>query len=262
MPYLIVTNGLTGSGKSSLVQKVLAHCGLVNQYTKYFIDDLIEGNEHYKASIDNLVRSMCGGKRELCPELRSKLRNPDASLIQGFNALYWESRRGRYCGDAAKTCEAVLDGLIDAAIKNKENMVFETTGSYFVDWLLTKVAKSDYTVYYAFTLVEFCENLQRNKVRAEQAMGEYVQNRQNPAPRLPDITEAKFRKDMGALFGNLVSLLMQTLLGKLKHGERLLVFGNTGLAGELMFDSATDRSVGPVIQQIEDLLHVNARCQA
>jgi len=273
MPYLIITNGLTGSGKSGLVDKVIAHCGLNKGYNKYFIDDLIEGNAHYKASVDSLVKNMCGQKMELCGALRDKLLDPDEEIIKEFNKVYWETRRGRYCGMGAGSCEEALNGLVDSAIKNKENMVFETTGSYYVEWLLEKLPKDTYRVYYAFTLVEFCENLDRNKLRAVKSMREYVQDRGKPAPRLPDITESKFRKDMQALFGNLTSLLMQTLIGKLKHGERLLVFSNTakqkraGAAGvgavensELMFDSAVGGSVAPVIKKIEDLLHVEARC--
>ena len=275
MPYLIVTNGLTGSGKSGLVDKVIAHCGLNKGYNKYFIDDLIEGNAHYKASVDSLVKNMCGQKMELCGALRDKLLDPDEEIIKEFNKVYWETRRGRYCAGAG-SCEEALNGLVDSAIKNKENMVFETTGTYYVEWLLAKLPEETYSVYYAFTLVEFCDNLNRNKLRAVKSMREYVQDREKPAPRLPDITKSKFRADMQALFGNLTSLLMQTLIGKLKHGERLLVFSNAAKPkkarggggggggavenGELMFDSAVGGSVAPVIKKIEDLLHVEARC--
>jgi hypothetical protein len=267
MPYLIVTNGLTGSGKSGLIDKVIAHCGLNKGYNKYFIDDLVEGNAHYKASVDSLVKNMCGQKMELCGALRDKLLDPDEEIIKEFNKVYWETRRGRYCAGAG-SCEDALDGLVDSAIKNKENMVFETTGSYYVEWLLAKLPKEEtYSVYYAFTLVEFCDNLNRNKLRAVKSMREYVQDRAKPAPRLPDITKSKFRADMQALFGNLTSLLMQTLIGKLKHGERLLVFSNAAKKkkggvenAELMFDSVVGGSVAPVIKKIEDLLHVEARC--
>ena len=44
MPYLIITNGPTGSGKSGLVNKVVEHYQLEKNSTSFLIDDLIEQN--------------------------------------------------------------------------------------------------------------------------------------------------------------------------------------------------------------------------
>lgn len=53
--------------------------------------------------------------------------------------------------------------MLDESIADGINIVF---GTYYVDWLISKIVGGNYEVFYAFTVLDFCEN-----VRAKQDEG-------------------------------------------------------------------------------------------
>ena len=54
--YFIITMGISGSGKTSLIEKTLNYLDLENKsYKKILIDDLIENNNNYKNKIRNII---------------------------------------------------------------------------------------------------------------------------------------------------------------------------------------------------------------
>ena len=50
-PYIIITLGPTGSGKTKLIKETISYLGVKNNYVKILIDDLIENNNKYKEKI-------------------------------------------------------------------------------------------------------------------------------------------------------------------------------------------------------------------
>lgn len=248
MPYLIITNGSTGSGKSSLVGKVIDHCKLEKRHTRFLIDDLVENNEEYKKGVDEIIEEVCAA-RQLCPALRTKLRDPDDDIIRKFKAAYSHVRSGNYCGGEG-TCEDLLNAMLKNAAARGENMVFETTGGYYVDWLVDQMPPH-YKIYYAFTLVDFCENMRRNNERAVASMKEYIKDRRKLAPRLPDVRKDLFEKLADQMFANLRDLLIRCTRGEFK--ARLLVHVNQGNSVEFEFDSARDESIAATIALIDRL---------
>ena len=171
-----------------------------------------------------------------------------------FGKLYWETRGGapekqKHCMQNSKTCNDFLDTMLDDAIGLGANIVFETTGTYYVDWLVSKV-KDRYTVFYAFTILDFCENVSRNKTRAVTQMTEYIQDRSNPAPRLPDVKEDKFKMVVKDVFSNLWRLLGRKVMGALSDVEYIIVFDNSVRNISVLYDSSDGSSTYKLIRAI------------
>ena len=224
-PFLIITNGATGSGKSALIEKVMRAKGLGvhTSVEKFQIDALVETNPVYKEAIDRIIAAECTDKQVFCRELAARLKNPQQDILHMFADAYFKTRgksvghadnsREKHCGHnkgEKKRCDDFLDDLLDSAIRNRKNIAVETTGTYYVQWLLSKVG--EYTVYYAFSLVSLCENIRRNKKRAVDDMGRYISAPLNhPAPRLPDTSFPSFSAEMTKILDNLETLVRQTI---------------------------------------------------
>jgi adenylate kinase family enzyme len=246
MPYLIITNGATGSGKSDLAQKTKQHYGLEGTtHTKFLIDDIIEKNAYYKDAIDKFILDSCDKERTLCQSLQTRLENPDEKVYKLFATEYFK-HRGK---DRVKTtsclgegnpipitCDDLLDNMLENAFSNQINIEFETKGEYYVDWLVDQAV--GYDIYYAFTIVDFCDNVERNKTRALKDMKKYLENGQK-APRLPDVRESSFVSTIRKINKNLWHLMDQQLRGVLPEITKVVVFGNQkGVKEpEILYDS-------------------------
>ena len=268
--YLIVTNGATGSGKSSLIKKTISHYNLSNKYSQFLIDDLIENNEHYKKAIDKLILEECKSDI-LCDKLRGRLENPDGQMYQKFGTLYMKYRgkstpQEEWCDDKKKTCDQLLDDMLGDAIQRGKNIVFETVGTYYVDWLISKLHDKNpdsYEVFYAFTIVDFCENIRRNKTRAVDSMASYIKNKQgNPAPRLPDVSEDPFRKNIQLIQENLEKIVLGKASGGCSKVDHIVVFNNNvsrdkAFSSEaVLYDSDTCTSINDAKQALAKITEV------
>ena len=252
MPYLLITNGPTGSGKSGLVRKTLDFYKLDPSYETFLIDDLIENNDFYKKQIDNLIVQECKS-RTLCPVLREKMNNPDENLYKKFGDIYFKTRGKtgeKFCNNM--TCDDLIDQMLDDAINRKVNIVFETVGTYYISWLIDKIVGT-YDVYYAFTVLDFCENVRRNKTRAASQMGDYVQDRRKPAPRLPNVEEKHFEMIVKDIGKNLWSLMGRKTFGDLDDVEHIIVFDNTGRDINVLYESDRDSSQANLFAAIEKI---------
>lgn len=226
-PFLIITNGATGSGKSSLVRKTILHCQLEGDYTALLIDDLVENHETYKAGVQAFVSRYCDGKVEYCEALKNLLSSPDSDAHTAFEKLYWSvrgrdgSKHCRTSDGTLVTCDKRLDGELEAAVAQRRNLVFETTGTYYVDWLLQKT--QEYDVYYAYSILEFCENQRRVQARFAENLQEFGLDPVGaPAPRLPKPGPQRFEHVLK------LNSVLKTVLNKPKDARvRVLVFDNT-----------------------------------
>lgn len=260
-PYLLITNGPTGSGKSGLVNKTIEHYELEREHSKFLIDDLVEQNPYYKEQIDKIIRKECRS-HALCPALAARLQNPDTDFYKQFGDLYFRTRGKtgdeKHCYKDSKTvtCDALLDSLLNEAVRSGQNIVFETVGTYYVDWLIAQVKEYEYHVVYAFTVLDFCENVRRNKTRALDGMREYIADRRNPAPRLPNVEESHFKlvvKDIGR---NLWNLMGRKLWDNLPDVEHIVVFDNTTRDIVVLYDSDVDDSMARMLHAIEAIKKV------
>ena len=252
-PYLIVTNGPTGSGKSGLVNKVIDHYGLSTTYTKILIDDLVENNEHYKSEIDRILNEHHCDSTE-CTKLYQRVDAVDADLLQKFGEAYFSTRKGEYCDGNTRTCDEYNDQLLEEAIEGKNNIVFETVGTYYAQWLIDKI-KGQYNVIYAFTVLDFCENVRRNKTRASSQLKAYLQDRgSNPAPRLPDVRESNFEMTARAIGDNLWTLMGRKLFDTDFDDaiEHIIVFDNTTRKIRVLYESSETKTMLDVVAAIED----------
>ena len=254
-PYIIVTLGPTGSGKSSLITKTIEQLNLDSNYKKILIDDLIENNDKYKDFIKQIIIDVNNECRER--EIREGIKcdvkdyylNPSQELLKKFNDAYYKVRTEKgYC-DQIKSCDEINDEILHNAIKNNENIVFETTGTSIPKWLLSLPSIYEkYDIIFSYSIVDFNSLILRNTNRVIKSFMKFSRDpNNNPAPRLPDISKGKF--------GKIVSDIKNTLLLTysdcvLNHNQqicgnqkinRLLLFNNIEEDGKrdmiLEFDS-------------------------
>ena len=254
MPFSIITHGPTGSGKTGLVNKTINHYGLSETYKTFLIDDLIEQNPHYKTAIDDLIHSECKANT-LCETLKSKLLDPTEEMYEKFGTLYMKYRGktgDKWCDGKQKTCDSLLDDMLDQAITDKVNIVFETVGTYYVSWLVDKLAA--YDVYFAFTVLDFCENVRRNKTRAVEQLGSYITDRTNPAPRLPNVEESQFKMTVENVAKTLWDLMGRKLFGILPGVHHIIVFDNTSRLITVLYDSDTVSNMSELVSKIQSIM--------
>jgi predicted ABC-type ATPase len=262
-PYIIITNGPTGSGKNGLIQKVIDKYQLVPTYRRILIDDIVEQSQEYKSRVTAIVNRECRGEtRELCTNLETKMNLLDETIRSEFNDAYFSVRRGYYCGiNNTATCDEYNDLLLDNAIKQQDNIVFETTGTAYAKWLINKVqndAKERYLIIYAFTLLDFCTNIDRNKLRAGDQMKIFLSEPdKNNAPRLPDIREIPFSNTTRLIQENLWDLIERKIDGTLdKSIDHLVVFNNSDHTIDVLYDSGDIVPMSDLTKVIEKIKNV------
>lgn len=227
--FLIITNGVTGSGKSGLVKKVIEKYNIKGEYINFLIDDIVEKNHCYKTFINTLVKEKCENELTLCEGLKKEVENTSDDLIEAMSDAYFTTRGSKNnqkcCENDTKeniTCDDYLDTLIDNAIEENTNMVFETVGLEIKNWLLDKV-QDKYTVYYAYTFVNYKENIRRIKNRGLEMFESYINNKgTSEAPRLPRIDEENIKADLERINKSLI----ETIKKPNKTIDHIIVFDN------------------------------------
>lgn len=259
-PYLIVTLGPPGSGKSSvLINQTINYLGLNRNYVKIIIDDLIENNPRYKKKILSIIDNVfkeCQNEGKFCQDIKctncdtsSYYQNPTNKLLDKFKTAYFSTRKNTNCViGSTLNCDDQNDLILKNAIKNNDNIVFETTGRYIPSWLLSsEYIKSKYQILFSYSIVNFNELKKRNTKRALISINNFVVNRSNPAPRLPYIEYNSFRSMVITIKNTLLQLYNKCILsyeeklcGK-ERIDRLLIFNNSGSYMTIVFDSENDK---------------------
>jgi predicted ABC-type ATPase len=127
-PYAIVTIGPTGSGKSSLVKKVLDHLKTQDihlndsAFEKIIIDDIIENHDGYKHKIDAIltkiksnIKPSSSNTQKITKETIDELVIDDdfiSKYITDFNSAYFETRRQK-CYDTYTNNNTLLKNYIN-----------------------------------------------------------------------------------------------------------------------------------------------------
>jgi len=248
-PFVIITLGPTGAGKTGLVNRTISHCELNPNPTPrvFLVDDLVVNNQKYKDAVSGIIKT----NNMTLDTVENDMTKPE--VIAAFNAAYWGVRRSNGCvNNGSENCDDVTDSQMKAAIKNNESFVLEITGSSIPKWFLDNGWLGDdpnlYDVFVSCVLVSSLDTLiERNKSRFKHAFELFMNNQDNPAPRLPNITEETFddsiltiKKTVHDMYSQCVLTKNESKCGKEKI-DRLLVFSNNKDM-TLEFDSIKDTS--------------------
>jgi hypothetical protein len=256
-PYIIVTAGPTGSGKSKVIDETIAAMKFDKTYTKILIDDLVEKSEMYKTAVTTIlenVKAVCTKEHPPC-DTETELgyyKNPSQDLLKQFSDAYVTAREFGCIGN----CNVMNDKLLKAAISKNSNIVLETTGTSIPIWLLKApfIIPNTYTVVFAYSVVELDALIERNKNRIIESMKIFNSDHNNPAPRLPNIEEAAFKP----IVSKIKEVLLDLYISCVRRGHtanpdkcgttpitRLLIFDNNEKDMTLAIDSMKANNYTP-----------------
>jgi hypothetical protein len=247
-PTFLIVLGPTGSGKSVLPMKVSKYLGMSKIFNnkktvKILIDDLVEQSPYYKQFV---LKDIASYKTKA--ERNRSFINPSPQKLKAYDKAYFTARSGKPCKiNVHDTCNQFNDKLLEEGLKKGANIVFESTGCFFPEWIfkyyLEALNKKKYNVIFAWGAVDLCELLERNKLRALKSVLEFMKNQAKPAPRLPDITRKKYvglLKEIIETFYKAIEeggYIKQTA-GVLRKPPRVLVFDNRNRDINVLFDSS------------------------
>lgn len=251
-PYMIVTAGPTGSGKTMLVNEVIDYLELDPHYVKVLIDDLVENDDEYKQMVYNIITT----------------KNFD-NIMEELNNAYFYVRNKKRNDQYPTNYNEINDEKLMNAIKHRKNIVFEFTGTYIPTWLLKDI--DNYNIIFAYTTVCLQKLKERNQLRMKYALEKFeIDPNNNPAPRLPNISDQIFTKLILTIRDNLKNLYKYCIKNKIvkKCGTspigRLLIYNNSGKNMRLMVDSMSNRLTYSKFNSVIDKLfeiHIN-KCDA
>lgn len=254
-PYLIICLGPTASGKGSLPDKIIKHMGLDKNHTKILIDDLVEKNPLYKSKISEFIeKSRKENKNN--KTIINEFDDPSNNIIKLFKDAYNTARKKSDCNkgntntkNKTETCDEINDQKFKDAMANGENIVFETTGTSWPDWIFKEhnlqIFKHNYNIIMGWSVVEICELLKRNKSRAKESIENFLKNQTTNPPRLPNIRKDAYDSSLKRIievFENIDTDEKTKVCNEKKSEEcvtiKLLVFDNNENNSKLLFESS------------------------
>ena len=257
-PYFLIVLGPPASGKGSLPEKVKQYLNLDSKpAVKVLIDDLVENSPYYKKKFNEWIQD----KTET--QIQREFRSPTKKTLNEFNDMYFTARKFTNCktGTSIKekpksngtplkgTCDYINNKKLENAIKYKKNVIFETKGEYFPQWLFDIHDLSMYHVINAWSVVDLCKLLDRNKSRARQHVSNYLNNTiisDKLPPRLPNLKLSVYASGLRKTIETFKTTLKKKNIlcgvdidGTKCNEMRLLVFNNNSLKPSLepVYDS-------------------------
>jgi len=271
-PYLFIVAGPTGSGKSSLTDKIKKYLGLKDEKTaEVVIDNLVEKNPGYKKAVIDIIEKNCHDVA-LCDKLKRKINELDQGLLNEFKKAYFAGRRSQDCktGEDLKmvkgprgpvpieeqkdrSCSAMNNAILAEGLRNSYDIIFETTGMGWPVWLFRDNKKAltnnNYSIVMAWSLTSIKELIKRNQGRALVDMIKFIKatkkNEISSAPRLPDVSTKTYTDGVQTIqdtFYNIIQLCVNKEITPEECGGnvRFLVFDNTTRKGpkeSILYDS-------------------------
>jgi hypothetical protein len=255
-PYLIITAGNTGSGKTALITETMKYLGISKQpYTKILVDDLVENDIEYKIEVQkiiNKVYKLCREEGKFCVDpkcIKCKedyyYNHPSDELYEDFKKAYFKIRKQKNCNkiNPGWDCDELNNKKLTCAVLQKQNIIFEYTGQYISNWLLnTNILGQYYNIIFSCSIVNILNLHERNVTRAFNSMTEFKKDNIKPAPRLPNVTMPELQKNVNQFRKTINELYEDCILKHLeKCGDRkidkLLIFDNNGKKIKIIFDS-------------------------
>ena len=190
MPYLIILLGIPGCGKTSLIDKIQKEFHI--QATTILVDKLIQKSPLYKKQVDSILQT-CNSK---C------ITHPNKLTYKKFENAYWKTRKY----GCKSSCDDVNDTHIFSAIKKQNDIIFETSGTSSLEWLIKLVPH--YKIVFYVVLVDLHNLMHRSIHRNYKEYTLYMINHKI-APRLPQSDKSfltsrfkKFHKLLNEIFKN------------------------------------------------------------
>lgn len=293
-PYLLITMGPTGSGKSTLKKEVKELYNI--EFTdSILIDDLVVENKYYKEAIDKYFEKL----KEKNKDIVQMFEIGDETLIKKLNEIYFFTRENVYCNslytqygkpldnenieynktkfkdkfpeltDEKLNCDNFNDAKLKDAIKGNRNIVLETTGITFPDWLFEhselKSELQKYKIVCALSVVDICQLLNRNITRATKSLKKYLNNEylkdskssKVKPPRLPEINRDIYTNNLVKLIHTFRKMVKKLRMNKcftdsIQHCN-LLVYDNNGKEMKLLFNNDKHRLTKRVVESLGSL---------
>lgn len=253
-PYLLITMGPTGSGKSSLIKAVCEYLRLPTTKNKVLIDDLVVDNPYYRTKVKEFLNT------KSYDELIKLFEEGDTDLQNTFNRFYFSTRSQIYCYKSSRyygevlnkadtefnkynekltltkdftseehkrfNCDNTNDIKLKKLIDKHQSFVLETTGTSFPDWLVKIPKLANYQIIFAIPGVNTCKLLTRNKTRAITTLKHFLINpyKTEPEPeppRLPTVDEKKYKTVVKRIIST-----FNTMIEQKNQKYRLLIFNN------------------------------------
>ena len=99
--YLIITTGMTGSGKTSLIEKTIEYLNIKGEkYVKILIDDIIENNDKYKQKIIKILAKIKESCKDEVDCIEKKYKEPTKEMYKDFGDAYFTTRKNRCSQDS------------------------------------------------------------------------------------------------------------------------------------------------------------------
>jgi hypothetical protein len=272
-PYLIITLGPTGSGKTNLVYETIKYLDLDPNFKKFIVDDLVENNQGYKEQVLSIIKNVeekCKQEKKHCSDVDCEhcdtqpyYLNPDRNLLKQFNDAYFGIKNSNNCIPSMPyNCNEINDMLLADAISKRENIILESTGGFIPKWILSGAPfvgdiskysgipyishENPYHVIFAYSCVPFSDLVKRNLNRTIVSIDKFTQDTSLPAPRLPDISPNNFKKKIKLIINVLLDLYKNCIKYSVEKKcgtqriDDLLIFDNSD-SMQLVFDSKKDK---------------------
>ena len=246
MPYILITNGVTGSGKSKLITETIKYYDLENVYTTVLIDDLVENHPTYKQFVREIMKDVAEKCNNDPKCIKSNYTNPTDELLDKFNNAYYTVRKSPHCvlGNAA-TCDEYNDKKLRDALLQNKNVVFETQGLVIPNWLIDGYVPSEYRVIFSYSLVSLEKIVNRNIRRILKSIELFNSNSNATAPRLPDVRKHVLEEKITGIINTMQYLLrscmrsgtVKTRCPKRKI-DNIVIFDNDASSHVKIFDSS------------------------
>jgi hypothetical protein len=291
IPVFLIVGGSTGSGKSILGHEVIEYLeknpsNLPNvkysniEYKKLLIDDIVTNTTLFKESVKEYFKSTGLDEQTFI----TKVNNLDKDLVEQLEKLYKDARSSgcdipddfllnpdirslisKNVTGGKTSCDTVNDGLILKYLKEKKNILFETTLTSSPDWLWKTWPSNwgenpyreyfkEYYVVIGITILDFCTLIERNKTRAISKYKTYNSGKDKDPPRLPDVRPEKFIPLINSQKSVIIKLVKDFVLhlGEDAHGcydkdgkntntcfkyIRILIYDNNNTSFEIVYDS-------------------------
>lgn len=268
-PYLIVTNGIAGSMKLKLADKIISDLKLNTDNVKINIDDLVVHNDEYKRrvlDIINRVNKECNNDKDCILE---KYENPSEKLLEDFKNAYYDVRNGKkniQCTpEFKKSCDLLLESNLENALKENKNIIFETQGLQPPKWLLSHKYLTDrYNVIYGYSFLNVDNIISIIKKRAKARIFKFQNNQKMDAPRFPSIDKKEITKNIKQIINVLKELrsncmnedeIMISNCGNKKIDKLLIYNPDNNFNFNLVYDNNNDISDSDFEALIDNIIN-------
>ena len=246
-PYIIVTNGVTGSQKTKLADEIVNYLKLKDDNVKIIIDDLVSNNKEYKKKVLDIIRGVkeeCDNKKEC---IENKYKNPDRKLLDAFEKAYFDIRKGENCtNDYSGSCDKLNDLKLENALKNGKNIIFEMQGIKVPSWLLSHpYLKENYNIIFGYSLAPIRKVIDVIISRATANIKKYEKNPdKTPAPRFPNTNITNIKQNilkiidtLKFMINNCIDDVKYLACGNKKIDKLLIYNNNSEFNLDLVYDS-------------------------